>query len=130
MLGAILLSQWMNPCCDIKEEEILSQLDLIAEAVALELWRTHGGNSVKEESYLEDEEERNGSTPKCCRLESDGTHELLPRVVGLHCPAEDVLDALNMTLYNTLGFKSGPRERYYDLNNSFIDKVFLCNQPS
>lgn len=123
-----MLSQWMNPCCDIKEEEILTQLDIIAEAVALELWRTHGSSSLKEEGYLEDAEERNGSTPKCCRLENNGT-ELLSRLRGLHLPAEGVLDALNVTFYNTLGFKSGPRERYYDINNSFIDKVFICYQP-
>lgn len=38
-----------------------------------------------------------------------------------------VLETMNRVLYNEMGFR-GNKDRYYDENNSFIEKVCLTSQ--
>ena len=138
-VGAILLAQWMNPCCGIKEEKILAQIDQIADTVAAHLLSTHAKRLPDSKDASEDAAETDGSAPKCSRLESPNVDQRC-RVSCLKLPAEEVLDALNSTLYGVLGFRRGLREHYYDIDNSYIHKarysctctfpcVYACTHP-
>lgn len=50
-----------------------------------------------------------------------GTPTLSPELERL------VLETMNRVLYNEMGFR-GNKDRYYDENNSFIEKVCLTSQ--
>ena len=102
----------MNPLRRIRPEDTYRQLDSIAEKVACELLRRHG--------------DTHGSPPECSRLESEGDdHAALVKVLEMKLPTMLVLDGMNTVLYDQLGFKPGSLQRYYDLENSYIDKVLV-----
>ncbi len=111
----------MNPLHHIKAEDVHTQLDSIAEQVANELLRRHGTKG------RERTDEEGGSSPKCSRLnsESGSSSDVVSRVRELNLPIRSVTDGINDVLYDQLGFSSGPVERYYDLENSCIDKVLV-----
>ena len=90
----------MNPCQAIQCEDIGAQLDTIAGKVTAELVQGQPGDSA----------------PKCSRLDGGQAREV-------DAPVEQVLDAINAVLYDRLGFKPASADRYYDLENSYIDKV-------
>ena len=115
--GAVLLTQWMNPCLSIDAEAISRQLDDIAEAVAVELIKRSGDRNGGEDSAASQ-----CSAPKCSKPEQYSSRNVA-RVHQLNLPLDIVLSAINNVLYNDLGFKPKPSEHYYDLENSYIDKV-------
>ena len=106
--GAVLLTQWMNPCEAIQCEDIGAQLDTIAGMVTAELVQGQPGDSGKDDDH--------SSAPKCSRLDGGQAREV-------DAPVEQVLDSINAVLYDRLGFKPASADRYYDLENSYIDKV-------
>ena len=106
--GAVLLTQWMNPCRAIQHEDIGAQLDNIAGMVAAELVQGQPGEVGKDDDH--------SSAPKCSRLD-------VGQARGVEAPVEQVLDAINTVLYDRLGFKPASVDHYYDLENSYIDKV-------
>ena len=113
-----MLTQWMNPLRDIKAENIQRQLDSISEKVASELLRKHETNSGEKE-------EEECSAPKCTKLSGETTSQVLSRVLKLRLPISAVIEGINAVLYDQLGFKKGPVEQYYELENSYIDKVIV-----
>lgn len=118
--GAILLTQWMNPLLGIKAEDIRAQLDSIAEEVARELLRRHTSSSSSRDGTAEGDR-----APKCSKpdLAESSSSDVLSRARELKLPARSVTDAINAVMYDQLGFTSGPVEHYYQLDNSYIDKV-------
>ena len=106
--GAVLLTQWMNPCRAIQHEDISAQLDNIAGVVAAELVQGQPGKVGKDDDQ--------SSAPKCSRLD-------VRQARAVEAPVEQVLDAINTVLYDRLGFKPASVDHYYDLENSYIDKV-------
>ncbi len=122
--GAILLTRWMNPMDNIQEEDILAQLDSIAEEVAKVLLRRLGGGG------------RDGKAEetKCVKTDGastcSGSSDVVSRARDLILPERAVTDAINAVMYGHLGFRGAPEQHYYDLENSFIDKVCLvyCNR--
>ena len=97
----------MKPCQAVHQEVIGAQLDNIAVMVTTELIQRQQGTDDQ------------GSTRKCSRLDDD----IMSRVHGMGVPAECVLDAMNTVMYDRLGFKAAASDHYYDLDNSFIDRV-------
>lgn len=89
--GAVLLTQWMNPCEAIQCEDIGAQLDTITGMVTAELVQRHPGDGGQARE--------------------------------VDAQVEQVLDAMNTVLYDRLGFKPASADHYYDLENSYIDKV-------
>ena len=109
--GAVLLTQWMNPCRAIQHEDIGAQLDNIAGMVATELVQGQPGKVGKDDDQ--------SSAPKCSRLD-------VRQARAVEAPVEQVLDAINTVLYDRLGFKPASIDHYYDLENSYVDKVRPC----
>ena len=110
--GAALVAQWMRPCHCLGGRSISGQLDSIAEMVAMELLKKRGegeGQGQVEGEVLD---------PKRPRHES-----ALTEVTQLRLPIDTLLTALNTVLYDHMGFR-GATDNYYDLNNSYIDKVY------
>lgn len=100
----------MNPCQTVRHEVVGTQLDSIAAMVAEELIQRQQGEVGKDDQ---------GSSPKSLRLDED----VLSRVRGMGVPAKSVLDAMNTVIYDRLGFKSAASDNYYDLENSYIERV-------
>ena len=86
---------------------IVSQLDHIAEQVATELMQTGGQHT---------------SDSECTKPDS------VAALVAMKLPTERVLDCLNDVLFDKLGFRETSADHYYDLENSFIDKVQSSKQ--
>ena len=111
----------MNPCKEISPSAIHKELDSIAQQVTVDLLQSSGGqvaashphrdNDTSSQSYefSEEEEDRVSSDSKLRRL-------------GL--PTKVVLDAMNTVLYNRLCFLPPSMDQYYNLENSFIDRVW------
>ena len=100
----------MKPCQAVHQEVIGAQLDNIAAMVATELIQRQQGEVGMDGQ---------GSTRKCSILDDD----IMSRVHGMGVSAECVLDAMNTVMYDQLGFKAAASDHYYDLDNSFIDRV-------
>ena len=119
--GAILLSQWMNPCKEIPPSTIHKQLDSIAQQVAAELLQTSVGqvaasqplrdSDTSSQSYESEEEEEDNVSPGS-------------KLRRLGLPTDVILDAVNTVLYNRLCFSPPSMDQYYNLENSFIDQVW------
>ena len=107
----------MNPCQNIDAEAVSRQLDNIAEAVAVELIKRNGDRGGRE-----DVAGPQPAAPKCSKPEGYSS-ENVARVHQLNLPLDIVLSAINNVLYNDLGFKPKPSEHYYDLDNSYINRV-------
>lgn len=110
----------MNPCQNIDAKDISRQLDNIAEAVAVELIKRRGGRK--------DVASPQPSAPKCSK--PDGySSENVAVVHQLNLPRDIVLSAINNVLFNDLNFKPQPSEHYYDLDNSYINRVSFLFRP-
>lgn len=107
----------MNPCKNIQAASVQQQLDSIAEQVSAELLRICDGKKETSVSV----KDADGSAPSCDAVED--RMESTSNLGKLELPVEVVLDAINTVLYNRLHFSAPPMDRYYDLENSFIDKV-------
>ena len=107
--GAALVAQWMRPCHCLGGRSISGQLDSIAEMVAVELLSKRGEGEGQAEGEVLD--------PKRPRHENP-----LTEVTQLRLPTDTLLNGLNTVLYDHMGFR-GATDNYYDLNNSYIDKV-------
>lgn len=115
--GAVLLSQWMNPCREISATFVHSQLDSIAEQVSVELLQ-----ACKDDEGTEMiERERNVSD--LSSESAEGREDMPSKLRRLDLPTEVVLDTINSVLYGTLQFAAPPMDQYYNLENSFIDRV-------
>ena len=112
--GAILLSQWMNPCKEISASFVQEQLDGIAEEIATEFMQGH----VEEARQLFKDADPSSQSHK-----SEDSASTTSKLRGLELPTEVVLDAINNTLYNRLHFSPPTMDQYYNLENSFIDRV-------
>lgn len=99
----------MRPCHCLGGRSISGQLDSIAEMVAVELLNKRGEGEGQVEGGVSD--------PKRPRQES-----ALMEVTQLRLPIDLLLTALNTVLYDHMGFR-GATDNYYDLDNSYIDKV-------
>ena len=108
-LGAVLVAQWMRPCHCPEESTINKQLDSIAEMVAEELLR---------EAEREEEGERVEIGVKRSRLST---------VTERGMSVDTILTALNAIFYDRLGFKGATHDSYYELDNSYIDRVRRCS---
>ena len=117
--GAVLLSQWMNPCRQISLSHVQKQLDSIAEQVATELLESHKDHEEIKSMLSEKGSDDSGQSSVSID-EREGVASKLRRT---DLPTVVILDAINKTLYNTLQFSAPPMDQYYNLENSFIDKV-------
>lgn len=195
-IGAILLTQWMNPCKEISALSIHRQLDSIAEQVTAEVRQYQNGGGEEEAKSLPVSDDSKVDTSKsptsaeddqtstkdhdCVNTTAAGHREILsgsqlPTEVvqetnessrasddsetmdttrskvdqstkhhdhfnstagaggentvqilsgGLQLPVEVVLDGINTVLYSRLRFSAPSMQQYYNLENSFIDKVW------
>lgn len=124
----------MNPCKEISAHSVHGQLDSIAEQVAAELQQYHSGGGEQEaKSSASDDSKVDHSRSSTCIEVGDSTkdHDRVnttaagcERVRGLQLPTEVVLDGINTVLYSRLRFSAPSMEQYYNLENSFIDKVW------
>ena len=104
----------MNPCKDVSAAAIHKQLDGIAKQVTAELQKSHKLGQDKTSS----------GPPDCEKdVEESDISCTTSKLRRLDLPAEVVLDAINTVLYNRLHFSAPPMDHYYNLENSFIDKV-------
>ena len=103
--GAILIAQWMRPCHCPGSSDIALQLDSIAEMVAVHLV----GGATHEEGEVRDTKRVRRSA--LARVKEEGCHSV-----------DERLAAINSVMYDQLGYK-GAGEAYYELDNSFIDRV-------
>ena len=129
----------MNPCREISACSIYRQLDSIAEQVAAELLQQYHDDGEQKEAKisLAGDDEMDTSRSTCAEVgqSSDSTEDqdhvneacavaaACERLRRLQLPTEVVLDGINMVLYSRLRFLSPSMEQYYNLENSFIDKV-------
>ena len=107
----------MCPCHCQDTASISKQLDSIAEMVAVELLK-------KAEEGGEEDTEAGISAPKRPRQQT-----AVAEVVEKGLSADVILTALNSVLYGQLGFKGATSDSYYQLENSYIDKVWVDHQP-
>jgi F-box protein 21 len=105
--GAILIAQWMRPCHCPGSSDIALQLDSIAEMVAVHLV----GGATHEEGEGEVRDTKRVRWSALARVKEEGSHSV-----------DERLTAINSVMYDQLGYK-GAGEAYYDLDNSFIDRV-------
>lgn len=110
VVGAILVAQWMLPCHCPGASNISKQLDSIAEVVAVELLKA-------DENGEGDKTGSGASDPKRPRQSP------LVEVTQRGLSPDAILAALNTVLYDKLGFKGAPSDSYYELDNSYINKV-------
>ena len=126
----------MNPCKEISAHSVHRQLDSIAEQVAAELqqYQNDGGEKEAKSSPTSDDKV-DPSRSSTSAQSSDSTKDRgcvnttaadCERVRGSQVPTEvvHVLDGINMVLYSRLRFSAPSMEQYYNLENSFIDKVW------
>ena len=108
----------MCPCHCQDTASISKQLDSIAEMVAVELLKKaeEGGEGEDTEAGI--------SAPKRPRQQT-----AVAEVVEKGLSADVILTALNSVLYGQLGFKGATSDSYYQLENSYIDKVWVDHQP-
>ena len=119
-VGAVLVAQWMRPCHCPDTNTIGKQLDSIAEMVAVELLR---GEEREGEREGEGDGEGEGTEGGVKRLRQSALAAVTQR--GL--PVDIILTALNKVLYDRLGFKGATGDAYYELDNSYIDRVRRCS---
>ncbi|MCG8620643.1 MAG: transglutaminase-like domain-containing protein [Proteobacteria bacterium] len=125
----------MNPCKEISAVSVHRQLDGIAEQVTAELQQYQNDGGAEEEleakssSASDDSEEMDTSrsevdqsTKSHDTTAGDGG-EVVILSGGLQLPIKVVLDGINTVLYSRLRFSSPSMQQYYNLENSFIDKV-------
>ena len=121
----------MNPCKEISACSIHRQLDSIAEQVAAELLLQYHNDEQEATNSSLGGDEMDTST-----VGQSACDEAAPREDGatdtaitsdklkrLGLPTEVVLDGINTVLYSRLHFSAPSMDQYYDLENSFIDKV-------
>ena len=126
----------MNPCKEISAVSVHRQLDGIAEQVTAELQQYQNDGGAEEEleakssSASDDSEEMDTSrsevdqsTKSHDTTAGDGG-EVVILSGGLQLPIKVVLDGINTVLYSRLRFSSPSMQQYYNLENSFIDKVW------
>ena len=126
----------MNPCKEISAVSVHSQLDGIAEQVTAELqqYQNDGGGEeeleAKNSPASGDSEEMDTSrsevdqsTKSHDTTAGDGG-EMVILSGGLQLPIKVVLDGINTVLYSRLHFSAPSMQQYYNLENSFIDKVW------
>ena len=111
----------MCPCHCQDTASINKQLDSIAEMVAVELLKKKG---KAEEGGEEEDTEAGISAPKRPRQQT-----AVAEMVEKGLSADVILPALNSVLYGQLGFKGAGSDSYYQLENSYIDKVWVDHQP-
>ena len=104
----MLVAQWMRPCHCPDNSTISKQLDSIAEMVAEELLRGVEGKREKDGTKRRGKEQRQSS---------------LAALTELGLSVDTILTALNSVLYDRLGFRAARFDLYFDLDNSYIDKV-------
>ena len=112
----------MNPCREISASFVESRLDSIAEQVSVELLQTCKDDEDTE--MMERERSASGLSPESV----DGGEGIPSKLRRLDLPTEVVLDAINTVLYSTLQFAAPPMDQYYNLENSFIDRVIEYSQ--
>ena len=110
----------MCPCHCQDTASINKQLDSIAEMVAVELLKKKGKAEEGEEG---EDTEAGISAPKRPRQTA------VAEVVEKGLSADVILTALNSVFYGQLGFKGAASDSYYQLENSYIDKVWSDHQP-
>lgn len=106
-VGSILLAAWLQPVGEVSPEDILKQFDDIAVQVATEV--------LKEISYDDDTSQRTAPLVehKCP----------LTTVKKNNVPRSIILETMNSVIYKKLGFGPTPTTSYFNINNSFINKV-------
>jgi hypothetical protein len=97
----------MRPCHCPGSSDIALQLDSIAEMVAVHLV----GGATHEEGEGEVRDTKRVRWSALARVKEEGSHSV-----------DERLTAINSVMYDQLGYK-GAGEAYYDLDNSFIDRV-------
>ncbi|XP_074644009.1 F-box only protein 21-like [Tubulanus polymorphus] len=100
--GAIFIAQWCQTWNYISEMGICEELDVIASQVKATVNQRHSSHPLVQLTL-----------PCFSELNADYWS------VG---QSRQILDCLNLVLYTELGFY-GNEEDYYDMKNSFIDKV-------
>ena len=138
----------MNPCKEVSAHSIHRQLDSIAEQVAAELLQQYqnGGDSEQEaknspafaKNGVKLETSKSPTSAKMdqcgvrdcskdldrCSTKTADCEERRASSSGLQLPTEVILDGINTVLYSRLRFSSPSMDQYYNLENSFIDKVW------
>ena len=125
----------MNPCKETSALSVHRQLDSIAEQVTVELQQYQndgdGGEKETKSSPAGDDSEKM-DTSRSEVDQSTKSHdttagaggEMVILSGGLQLPIEVVLDGINTVLYSRLCFSAPSMQQYYNLENSFIDKVW------
>ena len=96
--GAILLANWMQSTHRVDGTMVTRQLDEIAVAVGTHLLQARGVT---------------------------GSYDILSAVKELLLSSSVILEAINNVLYNEMKF-TGNGDDYYNPNNSYINKVYVC----
>ena len=126
----------MNPCKEISAVSVHRQLDGIAEQVTAELqqYQNDGGGEeeleAKNSPASGDSEEMDTSrsevdqSTKSHDMTAGDGGEMVILSGGLQLPIKVVLDGINTVLYSRLHFSAPSMQQYYNLENSFVDKVW------
>ena len=106
----------MNPCKEVSGCSVYKQLDSIAEQVTAELLQSHSRQDRETTLPVRDSDTSVHSSGGEDRA---GTSKLR----RMELPTEVILDGINTVLYKRLHFSAPSRDQYYNLENSFIDRV-------
>lgn len=106
--GSLLISQWFQLNNTLNEEHYRKQIELISQLTIDEIAVNYEINSILKQNSGK------------CLTDSEANQLMESKWNSKDC--KQILFCLNEVLFNQLKFRSND-DNYYDINNSFIDKV-------